>query len=98
MIIIPTGVSAAGVLGGFIRAIMTVKLSVTLPVLLVEAAAVGTAELVWTTRWVFCTIRRDGTSALILNFVLNSKDSYFLILPPFLLQATHPLTTFWGFV
>lgn len=52
---ITTRVSAARVLGSFIRAILTVKLSVTLPFLLVEAAAVGTAELIGTTCWVFYT-------------------------------------------
>lgn len=52
VIIIPTHVSASRVLGSLIRAILTVKLSVTLPLLLVEAAAVGTAELIWPTCWV----------------------------------------------
>lgn len=55
LIVTLTCVSAARVLGSLIRAILTVKLSVTLPFLLVEAAAVGTAELIWTTCWVFYT-------------------------------------------
>lgn len=50
-----TRVSAAWVLGSFIRSILTVKLSVAFPLLLVEAAAVGTAELVWSTGWIFCS-------------------------------------------
>lgn len=41
---------AVGVLGGFVRAVVTVELSVTLPGALDEAAAVGTAELIGPTR------------------------------------------------
>lgn len=48
-----TRVCAARVLGGFVGTILTVKLSVALPLLLVKAAAIGTAELVGTARRVF---------------------------------------------
>lgn len=73
---ISTRVSAARVLGSFIRAILTVKLSVTLPFLLVEAAAIGAAELIWTTCWVFYT-RTQVCSLFVIHiqpqFVLKPK-------------------------
>lgn len=37
---------AVGVLGGFVRAVVTVELSVTLPGALKEASAIGTTELI----------------------------------------------------
>lgn len=51
-----TRVGAAGVLGGLIGMIVTVKLSIALPFLLVEAAAVSAAELIRTTCWILCHI------------------------------------------
>lgn len=44
---------AARVLGGFVRLVMAVKLSITLPGALDKAASVGTAELIGPTRWIF---------------------------------------------
>ena len=50
-----TCVSAVGVLRGLVRPVVAIKLSVTLPALLLQAAAVSTAELVGATRGVLYT-------------------------------------------
>lgn len=48
-----TRVCAARVLGSFVGTILTVKLSIALPLLLVKAAAIGAAELIGTARRIF---------------------------------------------
>lgn len=53
-----TRVGASGVLGGLVRVIVTVKLSIALPFLLVEAAAVSAAELIRTTCWILCSKKK----------------------------------------
>lgn len=78
-VISPTWVSATRVLGSLVRAILTVKLSVTLPLLLVEATSVGTAELIWTTCRVFYTRTRvclsSSSTKIIMIHVLSQLIS-----------------------
>lgn len=88
VIITPTWVSAARVLGSLIGPILTVKLSVTLPLLLVEAAAVGAAELIWATCRVFYTRTRVCLSLTLTSPGGTTKNNSFSI---------HSLTTyFWS--
>lgn len=57
---------AAWVLGGFVRLVMAIKLSITLPGALDKAASVGTAELIGPTRRIFYSREihtSDGESA-----------------------------------
>lgn len=54
--------AAAWVLGGFVRLVVAVEVSVTLPGTLDEAAPVGAAELFGSTRRVFCSRQREPTS------------------------------------
>lgn len=79
-----TWVSAAWVLGSFIWAILTVKLSITLPFLLVEAVSVGTAVLIWTTCWIFykiraCSILNSASLRRTSRSILSQLVLYFFI-------------------
>lgn len=51
--------AAAWVLGGFVRLVVAVEVSITLPGTLDEAASVGAAELFGSTCRIFCSGARD---------------------------------------
>lgn len=93
-IITLTRVCAARVLGSFVGAVVTVKLSVTLPLLLVEAAPIGTAELIWTTCRVLCTRTRAYSSLTSVGWFSLQQN----VPTSCLISESHTLTTFWGFV
>lgn len=74
-----TWASAVWVLGCFVWLVMAVKIFITLPWTLDEAASIGTAELIGSTCWIFCSEKQHDVErelSLLLNVTVRRRELF----------------------